>query len=347
EHLANYVDAAQRTNYWKRPDVWADFQVSWEQYFREFPDAGRSSYHKYAWQAHRAEQWYKLNEIIPKLGSVDYAYFGGRDNYDEMVRRARDHLGEFNSDPIAPEIALRRVLMRLKGKLGTGNVTDADIAGELRELEGLRARFPEALPDFTARWLFSKARLYFEILGNPEAGRVAWMQLKQSLTNATDIAEVTRYFAEFTKQESATDTAPAIGSPFPEFTAQDLDGKPMSSSASKGSVVLVQFWATWSAPSVTELTNVLKTYASYHPHGFEVLGISLDYDRDHLLTFIKQRKIPWPQFCGDDAAAGKLLGTYGIQTIPANFLLDREGRIIGINLRAAQLEQDVRNAVGT
>jgi len=54
------------------------------------PDAS-GYYHNYAWYAYRAEQWDKLNELIPKLGEVNYSFFGGKEEYDKMVQLAKEH----------------------------------------------------------------------------------------------------------------------------------------------------------------------------------------------------------------------------------------------------------------
>lgn len=89
-----YIDGrlqrADQTNYWKRPDVWADIQAAYDRFFELNPDA-TGYYHNYAWYAYHAEQWDKLNELIPKLGPVNYDFFGGREEYDKMVQLAKQH----------------------------------------------------------------------------------------------------------------------------------------------------------------------------------------------------------------------------------------------------------------
>ena len=73
-----------------------------------------------------------------------------------------------------------------------------------------------------------------------------------------------------------------------------LDGKPFDQKSLAGKVVLVDFWATWCGPCVAEIPNVLEQYEKYHAQGFEVVGISLDQDREALEKFVEERKIPWP-----------------------------------------------------
>ena len=83
-------DSEEKSNYWKRPDVWPDIKAAFDRFFELNPDA-TSYYHNYVWYAYKCEQWDKLNELIPKLGPVNYAYFGGRDEFDKMVQLAKEH----------------------------------------------------------------------------------------------------------------------------------------------------------------------------------------------------------------------------------------------------------------
>jgi len=87
------LDKSEQAAYWKRTDVWADIQSAYDRFFELNPDA-IGYYHNYAWYACHAEQWDKLNALIPKLGPVNYAFFGGRDEFDKMVQLARQHTND-------------------------------------------------------------------------------------------------------------------------------------------------------------------------------------------------------------------------------------------------------------
>ena len=110
--------------------------------------------------------------------------------------------------------------------------------------------------------------------------------------------------------------------------------------------MLLDFWATWCGPCVQELPNVVKTYDKYHSQGFEVIGISLDRDRQKLAGFTKEKKMPWPQYFDGLVWENKLAVKYGINGIPATFLLDGQGKIIAKDLRGEALEQAVAKALG-
>ena len=135
------------------------------------------------------------------------------------------------------------------------------------------------------------------------------------------------------------------GTTFPDFSVEDVKGNPLSISGYKGKVVLIDFWATWCGPCVAELPNVLKTYEKYHDKGFEIIGISLDQDKGGLTGFIKQNKMTWQQYFDGQVWANKLAVKYGVEAIPATYLLDGEGNIIGKDLRGAALEQAVAKAL--
>jgi peroxiredoxin len=135
------------------------------------------------------------------------------------------------------------------------------------------------------------------------------------------------------------------GTKFPDFNEKDTEGKPLSLANYKGKVVLLDFWATWSAPSVRELPNVLKTYEKYHADGFEVIGINLDADRQMFSGFIKEKNMVGQQFFDGQVWQNKLAVKYGVHRMPATYLLNGEGIIIGKDLRGDDLEKAVARAL--
>jgi thiol-disulfide isomerase/thioredoxin len=158
-------------------------------------------------------------------------------------------------------------------------------------------------------------------------------------------------FVAFTHAAIAADEpvdlkAVPIGSAFPDFSEKDLDGKSLSVGNYKGKIVLVDFWATWCGPCVAELPNVLQAYEKYHGKGFEVIGISLDSNKDKLTSFVKDRKMPWPQFFDGAGWKNKLAQRYNVRSIPATYLIGKDGKIIAQNLRGPALEAAVAKALG-
>lgn len=88
--LSGYLAESNRLEYWKQPEVWPDLKMAFDRFFELNPDE-ISWYHNYAWYAYHGEQWKVLNELLPKLGPVNYDYFGGKEEFDKMVQLAKEH----------------------------------------------------------------------------------------------------------------------------------------------------------------------------------------------------------------------------------------------------------------
>lgn len=131
----------------------------------------------------------------------------------------------------------------------------------------------------------------------------------------------------------------ALGKPLAiQFTA--VDGREIDLAKMKGKVVLVDFWATWCPPCVAELPHVKEAYEKLHPKGFEIVGISFDQSKVKLEDFVKTEKIPWPQYFDGEGWKNKFGKEFGINSIPAMWLVDKKGILRDMNGRA-DLEKKV------
>jgi thiol-disulfide isomerase/thioredoxin len=124
----------------------------------------------------------------------------------------------------------------------------------------------------------------------------------------------------------------AVGHPLDiHFTA--VDGREVDLAKLKGKVVLVDFWATWCGPCVGEIPHVKEAYEKFHPRGFEIVGISLDKDKGTLQSFVQAKEMPWPQYFDGQGWQNKYAQSFGIDSIPAMWLLDRNGAVSDTNAR--------------
>lgn len=133
---------------------------------------------------------------------------------------------------------------------------------------------------------------------------------------------------------------PAVGEVV-ELKFHPVKGKNVNLADLKGKVVLIDFWATWCGPCVAEVPNVVATYNKLHEKGFEIVGISLDSDKGALTDFIKEHKMPWPQFFDGKGWDNEIAKGFGIRSVPAMWLVDQEGKLVSTNARA-NLEAEVQ-----
>jgi thiol-disulfide isomerase/thioredoxin len=246
----------------------------------------------------------------------------------------------FAADTKDATAELNALVTKIQTKLRTGHQTEADLAPELKEFDALLAEHKGEKTDAVARVLYMKATLYGQVLKDPAKADALIEQLKREFPDSGPVKGLKR-------QEEAEKVRDSLkpGVKFPDFSEKDLAGQPLSIATCRGKVVLVDFWATWCGPCRAELPNVLKTYEAHHKDGFEIIGISLDQDKDKLTSFTKEQKMTWPQYFDGKGWQNKLAGKYGVTAIPATYLLDGQGVIIGKDLRGESLEEAVTKAL--
>ena len=134
-------------------------------------------------------------------------------------------------------------------------------------------------------------------------------------------------------------SAPSVGSPV-DLKFTDTRGKKVDTAALKGKVILVDFWATWCGPCKAEVPHVVEAYKKLHEKGFEIIGISLDSDKAALTKYTKDNHMTWAQYFDGQGWKNKIAVKYGINSIPAMWLIDKEGNLASANARGG-LEAEV------
>jgi peroxiredoxin len=133
---------------------------------------------------------------------------------------------------------------------------------------------------------------------------------------------------------------PFGGSIAPEVALPNPQGDTIRLSSTRGSVVLLDIWAAWCIPCRRENPNLVKAYDLYHSKGFEIYQVSIDKTREAWLKGIKEDNLDrWIHVSDLKYWSSMVVPLFKIESIPANFLLDREGRIIATNLRGEMLQQ--------
>lgn len=170
--------------------------------------------------------------------------------------------------------------------------------------------------------------------------------LTKSFPQSPTIQNIAKQTTEIIKQKEARkflepgNLAKDIALPNPE-------GDTLRLSELKGSVVLLDFWASWCAPCRRENPNVVNLYHTYKDEGFTVYSVSLDKDGQKWKGAIEQDGLVWPYHVSDlkywNSVAAK---AYMVKTIPFTVLIDREGKIIGTNIRGAELANQLKTIFG-
>lgn len=147
-----------------------------------------------------------------------------------------------------------------------------------------------------------------------------------------------------------------VGQPAPAFQAVDVDGRPVTLGDYKGKVVLLNFWATWCPPCLDEFAGLNALEAKYRGRGLEVVGVNVDARHEdarelkavrpvvrHVLI---EYDVAWANVLNDPAAGGDVARTYGVEALPADVLIGRDGKVVAVELGDAGRDAAVARALG-
>lgn len=174
---------------------------------------------------------------------------------------------------------------------------------------------------------------------NPEKDIAYFIKVSDALTAKYPGIENLKGFKSYVDSRKKL----AIGSPAPEITLNDRNGKPLSLSSLKGKIVILDFWASWCKPCRVENPFVVSLYTKYKDKGLDIFSVSLDFKKEAWLEAIAKDKLSWKNHVSDlKQWKSPVVSLYGFEGIPFACLLDKEGNIAGKNLRGPELEEKIK-----
>ena len=164
----------------------------------------------------------------------------------------------------------------------------------------------------------------------------------QSLNNLVDTSLYNSPYKAYTDYAIRRMKAAETGKSFPELTLTDTLGNKTSIADLKGKIILIDFWSSWCGPCRQQTPELKSIYKKYNKKGFEIIGISIDESKDKWLNAITKDKHKWVNFCEfTNWTNNKVANRFAIGSIPSNFLIDRNGILIGQDLSIEKIKSEL------
>ena len=140
-------------------------------------------------------------------------------------------------------------------------------------------------------------------------------------------------------------TQPRQGMQAKEIALPSVSGDTMRLSSLKGKIVLLDFWASWCGPCRASNRQLVKLYSKYKDKGFEIFAVSLDEEKEKWKNAVRQDKIKWLQVIDGGGWEAQTARVWNINAIPTSYLIDKEGKLIAMDLDGKQLEKALKELI--
>ncbi len=205
-----------------------------------------------------------------------------------------------------------------------------------KALKKVDSQESELIASFVARRPKSAVSAYlisgkFMSKGDFAMAKKLYNQLDTSVQNSVVGKQMGEVLAKVAKTE--------IGGQAPDFVQNTPKGYEVSLKSFRGKYVLIDFWASWCSPCRAENPNLVKAYQKFKNKNFTILGISLDNNEDKWNEAIVNDGLSWTHVSDLKGWQNEVAQTYGVSSIPSNFLIDPTGKIVGKNLKGQALEE--------